>query len=219
MLFRSIAKLYYKDTYSKGFGIVAALGKAMDIDLVGEVQRVVGSYGLTSRNLSSAKEIVNKTEVGRATGSFKVGDIVKGIDENRYCVTDKKMTKGEIVRCLSLGQIKVKVLEHKDMQWVGEEYVVEPKYFELVRASSVKFEVGCKVKIPKTKRGESDMCSAAINIARRRDQDHLFLTRTEKQSGKDIYILSEDKEGYGDFFYLEDLELYEDKAKIGRAHV
>ncbi|MBZ9622933.1 hypothetical protein G9F71_008705 [Clostridium sp. FP2] len=212
---QGVAKLYYKDTYSKGFGIVAALGKAMDIDLVGEVQKVVGSYGLTSKKISSAKDIVNKTEVVRAAENFKVGDIIKGIDD-KYYVTNKKMTKGEVVKYLPGGSIKVKVLEHKEIDWVGEEYIVEPEYFELVEASSVKFEVGCKVKIPTTKQGEIGRTSAVMNIAKRRDQDHLFLVRIDKEycSGKDIYVLSEDIDGIGDFFHLEDLELYTEAPSL-----
>jgi hypothetical protein len=114
------AKLYYKDTFSKGFGIVAALGKAMDIALVEEVQRVAGSYGLTGKDLSSAKNIVNKTDVGRPTRNFKAGDRVKLTQE--IVNTNGKTSMGDTakIEAVNINDYKITMDKDGDFWWADD---------------------------------------------------------------------------------------------------
>lgn len=67
---------------------------------------------------------------------FEVGDIIKGIDKNRYSRTNTDMTRGAVTEVYENTKdgrdIKVKILEHTDPDEIGELYIVESKYFELV---------------------------------------------------------------------------------------
>lgn len=67
---------------------------------------------------------------------FKVGDIIKGIDKNRYSRTNTDMTRGAVTEVYENTKdgcdIEVKILEHTDPDEIGELYIVESKYFELV---------------------------------------------------------------------------------------
>jgi len=205
-----VAKLYYKDTFNKGFGIVQALGVALGIDLIEEVLKVVKSYEIEDKpTKEEIKEFADRTAFKHR--DFKVGDLVKGVEDSIYGITDQDMTKGEIIKVLENKNVKVKILEHKHEGDVGREFTVDPKYFELVKETP-KFQIGCKVKIPKTKQGrEGNLYSAVIDIANKRSQDHLFLVKVDNG---DVYVLSEDKSGVGDYFNIEDLELYEEEAKV-----
>lgn len=62
---------------------------------------------------------------------FKVGDIIRGIDDREYNITNKKMTKGKVI---GVGEcdINIKILEHDESERIGGEYYVFPEYFELV---------------------------------------------------------------------------------------
>lgn len=66
---------------------------------------------------------------------FKVGDIVRGISDDVYALTDENMTKGEVVAVGSYEEdddIIVKVLEHKIAPSAeGSYHPVNSKYFEL----------------------------------------------------------------------------------------
>lgn len=208
------AKLYYKDTYNKGFGIVTALGKALGIDLVKEVTQIVGGYKLIGVDLATdATMKVSATK-------FKVGDIVRGIDcsLHRYGVTNEKMTKAEVINANDDETIDVIIKEYKDDRYIGQRFAgLESKYFELVKEVKSKFVVGCKVKIPKTKTaGGNILTSVNIKEAKEKGQDYLFLTEIDEDG---YYVLAAiDNKGRGDFFALEDLELYEEpksKFKVG----
>lgn len=203
-----VAKLYYKDAYSKGFGIIQALGKAMDIDLIGEVQKVVGSYKI--EGVDPKLTIVDDAAV---KNTFKAGDIVKGISD-KYGVTNKEMTTGEVVR-VGKNSIDIKVLNRKDKYKIGVTfYDLVPEFFELVETPSVKFKVGCKVKIPTTKLGEAvtPKLSYHIRQANKANQEFLFLV--EIIGDKRYVLATTNKEGQGDFFDLEDLELYEETPSL-----
>lgn len=62
---------------------------------------------------------------------FKVGDIISGKAVSLYRVTNSAMTRGEVVHVFS-NLIKVKIIEHDDKYNIGKEFIVDPKYFELV---------------------------------------------------------------------------------------
>ncbi len=62
---------------------------------------------------------------------FKVGDYVRGIDQERYNVTNSDMTKGEITAVYTNG-FQVVILDHKDKSCIGQEHIVEDEYFELI---------------------------------------------------------------------------------------
>lgn len=115
---KGTAKLYYKDTYNKGYGIAVALGRALGIDLVDEVIKVHKSY-----------ETASKTSV-LPKSKFKVGDLVRGISDY-YGYTDKDMTKGEVLEVLRGDMIRIKILEHKSYKG-DTDFAVDAKDFELI---------------------------------------------------------------------------------------
>jgi len=65
---------------------------------------------------------------------FKVGDIVKGNSETRYNLTDADMTEARVIDtdCVG-GKIRIEVLKHEQEAGIGQEFIVDPEYFELVR--------------------------------------------------------------------------------------
>lgn len=71
---------------------------------------------------------------------FKVGDIIKGkANTEKYGLTNKNMTKGEVTKVYNNSEIEVKILEHaKYDSQVGKKYDVESELFELVSPSSSK---------------------------------------------------------------------------------
>ena len=64
---------------------------------------------------------------------FKVGDIVKGIRNNSYGITNHRMTRAEVISADDYD-MKVKILEHDRSNRVGEKYTVDNSdtEFELV---------------------------------------------------------------------------------------
>ena len=67
------------------------------------------------------------------TRKFEVGDIVKGTSDYRYAITNCKMTKGVVTETDDYGLITVRVLEHKEPKWIGNEYRwVKSEYFEKI---------------------------------------------------------------------------------------
>ena len=62
---------------------------------------------------------------------FKVGDLVRGISD-RYSMTSKKMTKGEVVRILDDSSIEVRILEHEWSNDRSSLYPVLAERFELI---------------------------------------------------------------------------------------
>lgn len=70
-----------------------------------------------------------------ATPVFKVGDIVRGKEGNRYGITNSDMERAEVIRATS-RTMRVKVLKHRDNNWERHEFDVDNsnKEFELVEA-------------------------------------------------------------------------------------
>lgn len=67
---------------------------------------------------------------------FKVGDIVKGIENSsfRYRTTNENMYKGEIVKIRDNGYIDIKILDHKFKQEIGTKYQsLDPSFFKLIK--------------------------------------------------------------------------------------
>ena len=64
---------------------------------------------------------------------FKVGDIIKGINDYKYNITNTSMYKAEVIST-NKDMMRIKILEHKDLLAQGEEYSVtnSSKYFELI---------------------------------------------------------------------------------------
>lgn len=73
---------------------------------------------------------------------FKTGDIIKGIDRDRYFYTDTDMTKGRVTKVYEgvpsgeHNDIRIEILEHANESFVGEKFDVKSKYFELVEPAS-----------------------------------------------------------------------------------
>lgn len=67
---------------------------------------------------------------------FKVGDIIKGnvLSDKRYGFTNSKMTKGEVVSIIG-EQIRIRILEHKYLSYIGGTHSVLEEYFDLVEVN------------------------------------------------------------------------------------
>lgn len=77
---------------------------------------------------------------------FQVGDIIKGITDSPYSVTNVEMTKGQVTQVNEEdNNITVKVLEHKRNVYIGRSYHVTSRYFKLVSPKDT-FRVGDLVK-------------------------------------------------------------------------
>lgn len=75
---------------------------------------------------------------------FEVGDIVKGISSSRYRITTDKMTKGEVTAVRSNGTFGVRILEHKDRDYIGRKFdSLKFEHFDYVRPENVGDRVVC----------------------------------------------------------------------------
>lgn len=65
---------------------------------------------------------------------FKVGDIVRGIKDAPYEITNEKMKRGEIVELRRgyMNDIRVRIVEHEVKDWIGIDLNVQSQYLELV---------------------------------------------------------------------------------------
>ena len=70
-------------------------------------------------------------------GKFKVGDIVRGIDKDKYVYTDTDMYEAIVIGtnppCWLDADIQIKVLKHKNPRIIGKIYSVDSKYFKLFK--------------------------------------------------------------------------------------
>ena len=66
------------------------------------------------------------------TADFKEGDIVRAIDDH-YGITNREMTKGEIVKVVSGEEITINILEHKYSKYEGQLHTVKSEHFEIVQ--------------------------------------------------------------------------------------
>lgn len=73
---------------------------------------------------------------------FNVGDIIKGKQESsyHYGITNKRMTKAEVVKVCegAVDDIRIKVLEHDNKQFIGQKYQVCSAHFDLVKRKKEK---------------------------------------------------------------------------------
>ena len=72
---------------------------------------------------------------------FKVGDKIKGLNDNGYVITNKNMLMGEVIKVSSDGML-IKILKHTDKNCEGENYWVKnsKKYFALVNEEKTFFK-------------------------------------------------------------------------------
>jgi len=63
---------------------------------------------------------------------LKEGDIIRAIDDH-YGITNREMTKGEIVKVVSGEEITINILEHKYSKYEGQLHTVRTEHFELVQ--------------------------------------------------------------------------------------
>ena len=200
-----VAKLFHGDKYNKTFGILTALSKALGIDLIDEVSKVVMSYPVEP----TKKEVKVFAESTKLTPKFKIGDKVEMNTEHaKYGSCSVKIHDIGEVTSVRAGYnrrdiVCVRFKTHDCLS-------VDPKDIKLIETP--KFEVGCKVKIPKTKNGRivtKESSSYHIKHADMINQDYLILCRIDKRCGKDVYVLSTVYGLHqGDYFDLEDLESY-----------
>lgn len=74
--------------------------------------------------------------------SFKIGDIVCGIEGSPYNITNEKMSKGIVERInFEDGEIEIKIIKHENASREGYTHCVLPKYFNLVESAEIKEEI------------------------------------------------------------------------------
>ena len=187
------AKLFHEDSYSKGFGFIVAAGKAMGIDLVSEVLKVVKSYDKPTKE--EIKEFANRTaltgnKIGVALESvlvkinkFQVGDIIKGIDKHFYIITNTEMEKARVININEDETIRIEILEHADKYWITYKYNVNPDYFKLVETPSLKQTI-LKEKI-KTVFKIGDLVTVKVGLINNKKYNMLpFFNSMNKYVGK-----------------------------------
>ena len=129
-------------------------------------------------------------------GKFKVGDIVKGIDPDRYAYTNTDMYEAEVIETNSLtwsdADIRIKVLKHKFPWFIGKKYHVNSKYFKLVKHKPIViYQNGNKVIAENKSTGEKGIAKCSpedtfdFNIGAKIAFDRLV--------GRDITLLEDVK--------------------------
>lgn len=124
------------DGFSKGeTGSVACSCKS-EIKIEGHT----GCYSVRNCTKVVSNKPVTEEYTNDLTSKFRVGDIIRGIEGNRYSWTDEKMTRGKVIEVYSRDKIRVEILEHETHEeQVGREWDVKPEEFELVERE---FKVG-----------------------------------------------------------------------------
>ena len=70
---------------------------------------------------------------------FKVGDIVRGLENAEYGITNDEMLKAKILNVYEdVKKVKVEVLEHKESYYEGHTYTIEWKVLELINNENKK---------------------------------------------------------------------------------
>ena len=201
------AKLFHEDTYNRGYGICVALGRALDIDLVAEVQKVVAGYKVEPTQ-EEIKEFADSTAFPT---KFKVGDIVKGnaASTKKYGFTTEKMTQARVTK-VNGNMIAIEILEHENSWNIGLITSVEAQYFDLLTPTEVllkkailkeerKFKNGDRVKlISNSRRANLNIGDIAV-IIDVRDQSSIRLEKDGDSSCRnvnpeDIELVKESKE-------------------------
>ena len=70
---------------------------------------------------------------------FKVGDIVRGLKNEEYGITNEEMLKAKILDVYEdLKKVKVRIIEHKESYYSGHTYTIEWKVLELINNENKK---------------------------------------------------------------------------------
>lgn len=101
---------------------------------------------------------------------FKVGDIVKGIPDNGYSITNGDMYKGEVVN-VSDDSIVIKILDHKSKGLVGKEYPVVWKEYQIENNEEC-FEL---ISLKKPTKEELLKMPIGTKITTNKDEDNIFV--------------------------------------------
>lgn len=82
---------------------------------------------------------MTNTNKNNTTAPFKVGDIICGIKNNGYSVTNERMKKAEVIRIYDTG-MSIKVLEHENDKEISNTYTVlnNDKPFKLLKPDTNK---------------------------------------------------------------------------------
>lgn len=80
------------------------------------------------------------TNKNNTTAPFKVGDIICGIYNNGYGVTNEHMKKAEVVSVYSNDNMEIKIIEHENNNEISKHYYVinSTKKFKLVKPNENK---------------------------------------------------------------------------------
>lgn len=80
------------------------------------------------------------TNKNNTTAPFKVGDIICGVHNNGYSITNERMKKAEVIRAYNDGYMTIKILEHEDDKEISECYPAKnsDKDFKLVKQNTNK---------------------------------------------------------------------------------
>ena len=147
----------------------------------------------------------------RPVNPFKVGDIVTATEGNPYFITDKDMTKGEVIEVYG-GRITVKVLEHRTKPHeIGETYGVNSKYFELVTTTVASLKEGDII----TGTKESDERYGITNTSMIRGE--VIEVRADDIRIKVLEHKEEDAEYEGETFFVD--PKYFEKVDIAKFKV
>jgi hypothetical protein len=64
---------------------------------------------------------------------MEIGDFIRGKSDNeRYDITNSKMTCGVITKVYNNISVRVKILKHENEDYIGKVFDVECKYFEVI---------------------------------------------------------------------------------------
>lgn len=82
---------------------------------------------------------MENTNKNNTTAPFKVGDIICGIRNNNYSITNERMKKAEVIRTYD-EDMTIKILEHEDDEEISNTYPVinNDKQFKLVKQDANK---------------------------------------------------------------------------------
>lgn len=81
---------------------------------------------------------LTKEEEMKLEHKFRVGDIVRGNDAERYGITNSDMTEGIVTGVNSSGRIDIRVVKHEGYEGDTIFSGLNPVYFDLVRKTSSK---------------------------------------------------------------------------------
>ena len=65
----------------------------------------------------------------------RVGDLICGIDKNKYSITNQFMTLAEVIE-VDLYEIKIRILEHENPEHNGIKFNVNPEYFDFIGSAN-----------------------------------------------------------------------------------